>query len=302
MIFVTGATGFLGYHLITALSKWRKEVRVLISPNQDIRSLPAGIPVEIAVSSLSDETNLKAALKDVDTIFHLASDEHAGTSANLRKIDVLGTEILTKTASELNISRIIFFSHLGAEPSSAYPLLKAKGQAEQIIIKSSVPYTIFKTGPIFGPSDHFLNRLRLFIQSMPFVTLAPEKGQTLLHPVWVEDVITAAIWASENESYRNSTYEIGGSEYFTFSEIIQLISTKTGRKRMILPLNPNFLRLILLFWKQINRKLPVSSFDLDYLAMDRTAPLDTLNKTFGIQPKRLNTYLTDHQFTNPRGT
>ncbi len=301
MIFVTGSTGFLGRHLIAYLSKWQKEVRVLISPNQSVTSLAQGVGVEIAVSSLDDESNLRAALKNVDTIFHFASDEHAGNTANLLKVDIRGTETLVKVAKELNITRIIFISHLGAEPSSAYPLLKAKGQAEQAIISSDVPYTIFKTAPIYGEADHFINRLASHLKSMPIISLVPEKGKTLLQPIWVDDIITAAVWASENPEFQNRIYEIGGPEYFSYTQIIHLILNKIKRRRILVH-TPQLFCVFLAFWLQINRNLPISSFDLDYLAIDRTAPLDTLIKTFGIQPKRLENYLIEHQFTSPGGT
>ncbi len=75
MILVTGATGFIGRSLICHLFETRREVRVLICPSRHSPRLPTGVPVEAAVASLSDERAIRAALKDVDAIFHLASAE-----------------------------------------------------------------------------------------------------------------------------------------------------------------------------------------------------------------------------------
>lgn len=301
MIFVTGATGFAGRHLIASLSKWRKDIRVLIPPNQKTNTLPQGIPVEIAISNLDDETNLRAALKDVDTIFHLASDEHAGGNANLQKVDIEGTTSIIKAATELDISRLIFLSQLGAEPSSAYPLLKAKGVAEQIIINSKIPYTIFKTGPIYGTGDHFINRIAAYLASLPFISLLPDKGETLLQPVWINDIVTAMIWSTENPQFVNRTFSIGGPEIISINKIFEMIMEQRNKKRIHLHFPSTSLRLFLLFWEQLNHRLPVSSFDIDNLATNRTTSLDTLTKYFGIQPKRFQRYLPTHRFTSPGG-
>ena len=301
MIFVTGATGFAGRHLIAELNKWRKDIRVLIPPNKKTNTLPQGIPVEIAISSLDDETNLKAALKDVDTIFHLASDEYTGGDADLLKVDIEGTAAIIKAATELNISRFIFLSQLGAEPSSAYPLLKAKGVAEQIIINSKIPYTIFKTGPIYGTGDHFINRVAAYITSLPFISFLPDKGETLLQPVWINDIVTAMIWSIENPQFVNQTFSIGGPETVSINRLFEMIMEQRNKKRIRLHFSSTTLRLMLLFWEQLNHHLPVSSFDIDNLATNRTTSLDTLNKYFGIQPKRFQNYLPTHHFTTPGG-
>ena len=83
MILVTGATGFIGRSLIRHLFETGRDVRVLIRPSRRSPRLPTGVPVEAAVASLSDERAIRAALKDVDTIFHLASAESQGRDANL---------------------------------------------------------------------------------------------------------------------------------------------------------------------------------------------------------------------------
>ena len=301
MIFVTGATGFAGRHLISSLSKWHKDIRVLIPPNQKTNPLPQGIPVEIAISNLDDGMNLRAALKGVDTIFHLASDEHAGGNADLLKVDIEGTATIIKAAADLDISRIIFLSRLGAEPSSAYPLLKAKGVAQQIIINSRIPYTIFKTGSLYGIGDHFINRIAAYFASLPFLSLLPEKGETLLQPVWIDDIVTAMIWSTENPQFINQTFTIGGPETISINKIVEMIMKQRKKKRINLNFPSTTLRLMLLFWEQLNHNLPISSFDIDNLATNRTTSLDTLSKHFGIQPKRFQNYLPTHRFTAPGG-
>ena len=291
MILITGATGFIGKELIKHLSLWNKKVRILLTPSDTSIQLPKKIPVEIVISNLNDEKNLRAACKDVQIIYHLATDEPQGIRAQLQTVDVQGTASLVHTAQESNVKQIIYVSHLGAEPSSAFPLLNAKGKAEKNILQSGIPYTIFKTGPIFGTGDYFISRLRMILNSLPGVAILPDKGQSLLHPIWLNDVITALKLSIEDSGYQNKVYSIGGPEYFSYKELCGMVMAAAKMKRVYLPIPSNTIRALLMVLEPFQKNIHYSLFDLDYLAIDRTAPLDTLPKFFGILPSRLSTYL-----------
>ncbi|MCK5793567.1 MAG: NAD-dependent epimerase/dehydratase family protein, partial [Anaerolineales bacterium] len=77
-ILLTGATGFIGKALTRHFFETDYEIRVLIQPTRKSPDLPKGIPVEAAVSSLNDPRGLRAALVDVDIVYHLASQEALG--------------------------------------------------------------------------------------------------------------------------------------------------------------------------------------------------------------------------------
>ena len=82
MILVTGGTGFVGKVLIRHLVESDYPVRTLIRASKESPDLPRGIPVDAAVSSLSDERGLRAAMVGVDTVYHLASEEWSGARAS----------------------------------------------------------------------------------------------------------------------------------------------------------------------------------------------------------------------------
>ena len=138
MILVTGGTGFIGKALIRHLVELGHPVRTLIRPAQRTPNLPRGVPVNVAVSSLSDERGLRAAMVGVDTIYHLAGGEWRGPRASLLEIDIQGTRAVVQAAEDAGVQRIFYVSHLGADRASAYPVLKAKGIAEEFIRRSSL--------------------------------------------------------------------------------------------------------------------------------------------------------------------
>mgnify|MGYP000889114920 FL=1 len=291
MILVTGGTGFIGTHLIKALVESGQKVRILLKPSVVSPKFPIGIPVEVAVSSLTDQRGVRAALKDVTQVFHLAGAERKGTKGDLNLVDVEGTSALLRAAQETQISRIYFLSHHGAARASAYPVLKAKAIAENWIINSGIPYTIVRTGSVFGPGDQFTVPLAKLIKLMPFIFLMPTKGHVLLQPLWIDDLINVLLLAMDDDKAVNRIYSIGGMEALPYREIVKFVMQATGQKRYVIPVSPATLRTLTLWIEQLYPKFPMSIYWLDHLAEDRTANLDSLPREFGIIPARFHQHL-----------
>jgi len=291
MILVTGGTGFIGRSLIKALVSSGEQIRVLLRPSKSSPNFPKGISVEVAVSSFSDQRSLRASLKDVDLLYHLAGAERQGLNANLNQIDVEGTATLMRACKDSNIKRVFFLSHLGADRGSAYPVMKAKGIAENWIINSGIPYTIFRSGAIYGPGDQFTIPLAKLLRISPFFFLLPGDGSNLLQPLLIDDLITCILLAVEDEKKVNRIISIGGIESLTYMEVLKMIMKQTGMKRELIPVTPEFLRGLTLWIDQIYPKFPVSIFWLDYLAVDRITNLDSIPREFGLIPNRFKNQL-----------
>jgi NADH dehydrogenase len=292
MILVTGGTGFVGRALVRQLVLNGQEVRTLIRPSPRTPSLPRGVPVEVAVTSLSDERGLRAALRGVDVIYHLAGAEHEGARANILETDARGTFNLVQAAAEMRVRRFFYVSHLGADRSSYYPLFKVKGIAEEHIRRSSVPHTIFRTSLLYGPEDHFTTTLARLIAVSPFMFL-PRNGDVLIQPLWVEDLVTCLLWALETPEMVNQTYDIGGAEYFPFRQAVEIIMEAIRKRRWLVPLSLPYLRTATITVESMFPKFPFSTFWVDYLSYNRTCPVDSVTRLFGFLPARF-TYRLDH--------
>lgn len=293
MILVTGATGFIGRALIRHLFETGRDVRVLIRPSRRSPRLPKGVPVEVSVVSLSDERAIRAALKDVDIIFHLAGAESEGRNANLLGVDMQGTENLARVAAEVGVKRLIYVSHIGANRSSGFPVFKAKGIAEEHIRRAGVSHTIFRASLVFGPNDHFTTNLSRLLQTSPFFFPLPSSARTIIQPLWVEDLVTVLLWSLDNPETVNQTYEIGGSEYFTVRQVVEIVAQLTHRPHILFKLHPVLLRALVVTLETFVPRYPASSFWLDYIAINRTCPVDNLPRAFGLMPARF-TYRLDY--------
>jgi uncharacterized protein YbjT (DUF2867 family) len=298
MILVTGATGFIGRALVRQLSDIGYPLRALIRPSPRTPRLPKGVSMEVAVVSLADERGLRAALSDVDLVFHLASAETQGSQGSLLTADIQGTENLVQAAADAGVDRLIYVSHIGAARASGYPAFKSKGIAEEHIRRGKVPYTILRTSLVFGPEDHFTTSLAGLLRASPGIFPLPSGGRTVVQPVWVEDLVTCMLWALEKPESINQVYEIGGSEYFTLRQILEIIMQVTRTRRYLFSLSPVTLRAFTVFLESIIPGFPISSFWLDYFAVNRTCPVDSMPRTFGLMPARF-TYRLDYLVRRP---
>jgi NADH dehydrogenase len=285
-ILLTGATGFIGKALTRHLSEAGYPIRVLLPPSPDSPDLPPGVPVEVSVSGLNDPRGLRAALVDVDVIYHLASQERRGASANLLEVDIQGTRSLVESAQEAGVDRFFYLSHLGADRASAYPIMTAKAIAEEHIRKSSLDYTILRTAQVFGPEDHFTTNLTRLLRSIPLIFLMPDQGDTLLQPLWIEDLATCLIWALDLEETRGELYKIGGPEQLTFKEIVQTVMDKLDINRYLVPVQSAYLRMLTVAAEYFTQRPPTTVFWLDYLAANRTCSLQTIPHVFNLLPSR----------------
>jgi len=288
MILITGGTGFVGRVLVKQLTEKGESLRLLLRPSPRTPALPRSTSIEVAVSSLKDQRSLRAALKDVDTIYHLASDERRGLKADLTGVDIEGTQNLVEAARQAKVKRIFYLSHLGSDRASAYAVLKAKAIAEGFIIRSGLDYTIFRSAVIYGPRDQFTTSLARLMRISPGIVLIPGESKTLLQPIAVEDIVACMTWSLDREDTRNQLYQVGGSEYFSLRQILEKIQEVIRKKRMLVSVSPVYIRTLTLIMDQFIPRFPISIYWLDYVASDRICSLDILPRIFGILPARFN--------------
>jgi len=287
-ILLTGATGFIGKALTRHFADTNYQLKVLIHPGGKSPDLPRGIPVEAAVSGINDIRGLRAALVDVDIVYHLASQEGLGARGNLLETDIQGTKNLVEAAEKFGVKRFFYLSHLGADRASAYPVMTAKAIAEDHILKSSLDYTIIRSGIVFGPNDRFTIPLSRLLRSIPVVFPLPDEGDTLLQPIWIEDLANILTWSLDNEKTKRELFEVGGPEQLSFRDIIISLQEVMGIQRYPVSVSTPIIRFATMFADYLSLGIHTNIFWLDYLATNRVCSLTTVPQVFDLLPSHFS--------------
>lgn len=299
MILITGSTGLVGRYLVPRLVQSGWPVRVLVQPRRGGRvAWPDS--VEIMTGDMSDQQSLHQAMQGVHTVFHLASAQWWGRRRDLDRIDIQGTQNLVTVARSARIGRLFYLSQIGAEPSSAYSLLRVKGQVETLIRNSGMAYTVLRCGVIFGPEDRFINGIAMLLRSNPLFFFQPGHGESLLQPLYVNDLVAALNNSLDNIDLVDATIEIGGGEYKTYNEIVRTVMRVSGMRRMIVNVPPHTMRAITRIMNGIVPRWPMTTQWFDILASNRTAKLGNLYDYCGVRPVRfedtLITYMRGRRY------
>jgi nucleoside-diphosphate-sugar epimerase len=154
LVAVTGATGFIGAHLVRRLAAAGRPVRILTRRIPADRHFP--LPkVEAVIGDLADSTALKRLLTGAGTVIHLAGAVKARSADDFHRANVLGTRAIAEAAARQPNCRFIHVSSLAArEPQlSGYALSKSDAELEVGKLSSGLRWTIIRPPAVYGPGD-----------------------------------------------------------------------------------------------------------------------------------------------------
>lgn len=296
MILVTGATGFVGRHVVQQLLAIHLPVRCFVPKGTQMLPIWAGQGslVELVEGHFDDEESLLHAVAGVHTIIHLENALWWGTKRDLEQTEIQGTQALITAARSARVGRIIVLGQLGATPASGYTLHRIKGMVEELIRSSGLAFTIIRSGVVFGPEDAFINHIAMMLSINPFFFLMPGRGEVVLHPLYIDDLARAIVVSLESMDAVDRTIEIGGIEYTTLADLVSTVKRVCGIRRLVIPVPPYLLRRIVQVYERLYRRTLMTSQWLDILATNRSTQLSNMYENFGFQPRRLEDTLVTY--------
>jgi len=285
MILITDATNFVGRALVRRLATEYREVRCLLQPSQREQRLATDILFSTVSASMSDLPALRTAMQDVTAIVHLMREEDPDQEERLHR-HAEDTATLVEAAHEAGVRRFIYLSHLGADRASAYPLFRARGEAEAAVRESGLDYTILQTSITYGPEDVFTNVLVMLAKTVPFVLPIPETGLSRFQPLWVVDLTRCVVATLDQDDLIRQTILLGGPEHFTLEQMVtEMLAAAGMRRRLVRVRLPLMHGLITLFDALLPRN-PTPFWWLDLLTLGSATDLVTIPRHFGFEPSR----------------
>ena len=241
---VTGATGFVGSHLVERLLDEGLEVACLVRSTSRLTWLEA-LPVERRTADLENVDALTRAVAGVDYVFHVAGLLRARTAEAYAAVNIEGTRRLLRAVDRAGtrLRRFVYVGSLAAvgpnptpepvgetaepHPVSGYGLSKLGGERAVLAEKARLPVTVIRPPAVYGPRDGTF--LPLFVTAQRYglapIIGSPSKELTLVH---VRDLVECLWLAATADAARGEVYFVGSGNH-TWSEVIDAMEAALGR-------------------------------------------------------------------------
>ncbi|MEC4685185.1 MAG: NAD(P)H-binding protein [Nitrospirota bacterium] len=290
MIFIAGATGFVGRHLTRSLSSGEYRVRCLVRSDKGAGACTSP-GFETTKGDITDRESLKGKLEGVRLVTHLVGIIREQGKSTFDRVHIEGTKNLVDEAKSSDVEHFFFQSALGADLRSPFKYLRTKAEAEEIVKDSGIPYTIFRPSLIIGPGDGFTENIKELLRLGPVVPV-PGDGKARFQPIFIDDWVRCFLKILDGQDFINRVLEFGGPEHLSYNEILKLIMKEMGINKPIVHIPPTitkaglpFLQVFRTLGRTVGIKMPdVSAEQIDLLQLDNITELDSVEHEFGFRP------------------
>lgn len=306
-ILVTGASGFIGRHLVERLAREGHAVRALIHDHSGPARWPAS--VDVARGDVRDAGAMKAATAGCEAVFHLAGKAHAltevrGEEEAYRAVNVTGTRNVLEAAVAGGAKSFVFFSSVKAmgeeapecrdESSEARPLTaygRSKLEAEKLVLecgrRTGLGATCLRLPLVYGVGNKGnLFRMIAAIDRGLFPPLPPVHNRRSL--VHVTNVVDAAVLAVEKPAAHGRCYIVTDGRPYSTCELYELICRALGKRipRWSVPVGllSAAARVGDLAGRVLRRRMPFDSDTLAKLTGSAWYSSDLITRELGYRP------------------
>ncbi|MFZ5948133.1 MAG: NAD-dependent epimerase/dehydratase family protein [Stygiobacter sp.] len=244
---VTGASGFVGSHLVDKLLEEGHKVKCVLRSTSSTRWLD-GKNVEIINCGLFDREQLKIVLKDADYVFHIAGVVKAKTEEEYFKGNVETTKVLLEILEEVNsnLKRFVVASSQTAcgpslngipcnEETKEHPITtygRSKFAQENLVksYRGKIAYTIVRPTAVFGERDTEIYLVfKTYKAGLLTLIGFDEKKLNLIH---VKDLIDGIYLSAITEKAKDQIYFLASEEIYTWPIVGNAIAKAFGKKAL----------------------------------------------------------------------
>ncbi len=238
-IFLTGGSGFIGRHVLEALSQGGHEVTALLRGQQMAWVEQMQWPgVRCLAGDFTQTASWESALQGQDIVINLVGIIREQGKSRFDVLHQAAPIALFDAAKRAGVKKIIQLSALGADDGAQSRYHRSKRAADQHLATLGIPYVVLRPSFVYGPQDHSMT----FFTSLAALPVTPVvgDGSYLVQPVHVDDLVQAIVQAVEREDVADIAVDVGGAEAMSFNAMLDTLAVWLGKRsgafRLHLPL------------------------------------------------------------------
>jgi uncharacterized protein YbjT (DUF2867 family) len=229
-VFLTGATGFIGGHILRALAE-RGHAVTCLARSQGARQIEALAwpQVRTVVGEFTQPESWLQHVPGHDVVINAVGIIRETPGSSFDAVHAQAPIALFEAARKAGARKIIQVSALGADDGAQSRYHLTKRAADRCLATLGVPYVVLRPSVVYGPQDHSMTFF-LSLAALP-ITPVPGDGQCRLQPVHVDDVVRAVVLAVERADLKDLTVDVGGREPITFDALLDVLARRLGKRR-----------------------------------------------------------------------
>ena len=279
-LFITGASGFIGRHLLARLAPRRYErIFCLTRRASAVPGLVDHPNVTWLTGSLFDSDRYRNCLDASVTVIHLAAATGKALPREYYSVNRDGTRRLLECCRERRVRNFLHVSSIAANyrDKAHYDYAQSKLESEEIVAKSGLSYTILRPTIVAGQDSTGWKTLARLAQ-MRLVPVFGD-GSARIQPIDVDDLADAMISIIDREDFRNESFDIGGPDVLTMEELLRKMHRlNNGDEAKIVRLPYGPMRLVVTCAESLLPSLlPVNAGQLSVFVQDGTVASNRLH-------------------------
>jgi uncharacterized protein YbjT (DUF2867 family) len=292
-VFLTGATGFVGRHMLAGLVREGHSVRALLRPIAGQKDRAASLTqpgidstrIEACVGDVVSGAGLDEALHGCDAVIHLVGIIIEMGTNTFEAVHHIGARNVVAAAKRANIKRFVQMSALGARADgvAAYQTTKWKGEEE--VRRSGIPFCILRPSLIFGPGDGFVTQMMDTMRKTPLFRPVPGSGTPKFRAVFIGDVVTCFARALSSAAATNQTVELGGADELSLNEVLAEIARCAGVRKPAIHIPMPLMSFGAVLAQSLLPHPPITLDQLRMLREGSTCDIEPMRRIFSIEPR-----------------
>lgn len=287
-IFLTGATGFIGGHLLRALAARGHAVTCLARGPGARRIEAMALPgVRVVEGEFTKPETWLAEVEGHEAVVNAVGIIRERRGATFEAVHIQAPIALFETAARLGARKIVQLSAMGADAEGVSRFHRSKRAADLRLAALGVPYVVLRPSLVYGLGDHSMTAL-LSLAALP-ITPVPGDGQYRVQPVAVDDLVRALVLGVERRELADLILDLGARQPLTFDALLDTLARGLGNghgaRKLHLPWP--LMRALSAITDAMGGRGPITREELGMLRRGTAASIEPFIERFGFEPAPL---------------
>jgi uncharacterized protein YbjT (DUF2867 family) len=256
-ILITGATGFIGSHLLKRLLEGKHSVTACIHKSE--LSKPCKV-FKVDYMQMQHAKYWLPLLKDIDVVINCVGIIAEIPKTSFEVMHHLTPVALFKACEQASVKKVIQISALGADDSALVDYHKTKKHADDYLKQSKLDWFILKPSLVYGEDGESYSFFKK-LSNLPLIPLIGD-GQQLIQPIHVEVLVETIMRSLETETNSQLELNIVGPQAMSYQQWMLSLRTKKSKARFLcIPFK------LMMYFAQLGKLLGLKLLSPDNLTM-----------------------------------